>query len=158
MHVPVSPVPTDADALEPEPFGRTRALYLQVEDPESKDSYEVGVRLHAAWPVEPLDEAIEVLAYGHNQLRIVESDTELPVIVSRKFGRGTVVLIGDTGFGTNKNLEYIGGESFAGGHENADFWRWLLTRIGEQPAWIPPRGAARTAAQDEDAAEQEEGQ
>ncbi len=138
MRVPVSPVPTDADGLEPEPFGRTRALYLKVETPETQDSYEVGVRLHAAWPVEPLDDTIRVLAYGHNQLRVVDSDTELPVIVRRKFGSGTVVLIGDTGFAMNRNLEYIGGEALAGGYENADFWRWLWTDIAEQPEWIPP--------------------
>ncbi len=157
MHVPISPLPPQDAGLEPEPFGRTRALYLEVASPEAQDSYQVGARLHAAWPVEPLSDEIEVLAYGHNQLRVVDSDTELPVIVSRSVGDGTVVLIGDSGFAMNKNLEYVGGEPFEGGYENAQFWRWLLARLGKQPAWIPPRGARDGTPPSEPAPEASEG-
>ena len=53
------------------------------------------------------------------------------------------MLIGDTCFAMNKNLEYIGGEPFFGAHENAHFWRWLLTRLQGQPEWIPPRPPER---------------
>ena len=39
----------------------------------------------------------------------------------------------------NKNLEYIGGEPFNGRHENAHFWRWLISRLTPGPEWVPPR-------------------
>ncbi len=157
LHIPVSPAPTGATWPEPEPFGRTRALYLNVENPETHESYQVGMRLYAAWPVEPLADDIEVLAYGHNELRVVDSDTELPVIISRQVGDGTVVLIGDSSFALNKNLEYIGGEAFEGGHENADFWRWLLARVTGQKEWVPPPPASRSASS-ENATHEAEGE
>jgi hypothetical protein len=152
LRVPPSPVPTGVDSVEPEPFGRTRALYLNVDLAED-DSYQVGMRLHAGWPVESLDGAAEIIAYGRNQLRVVNSDTELPAVLQRRMGAGVVVLIGDSGFALNKNLEYIGGEPFAGGYENAHFWRWLLTRLAEQPEWVPPRPVAGETA---DTTEEEE--
>jgi len=157
LRVPSSPVPTVADAWEPEPFGRTRAGYLEVAVTDA-DRYQASVRLRAAWPVESVDGQAEVLAYGRNQLPVVESETQLPVILSRLFGRGEVVLIGDSSFALNRNLEYIGGEPFAGDYENARFWRWLLTEVRGLPEWVPPRpvqGAADADA-DEDADEVEE--
>ena len=145
LHVPSSPVPTGGGWPEPEPFGSTRALYLNVKVAEN-DAYQVAVRMHAAWPVESIDGQAEVIAYGHNQLRVVESDTELPVVIERRHGDGSVVLIGDTGFAMNKNLEYVGGEPFDGRYENANFWRWLITRLTDQSPWIPPREEASRAA------------
>ena len=53
-------------------------------------------------------------------------------------GQGRVVVIGDSSFALNKNLEYVGGEPFEGRHENAEFWRWLLSRVTGQPEWVPP--------------------
>ncbi|MHB0957035.1 MAG: DUF4350 domain-containing protein [Pirellulaceae bacterium] len=158
LRVPASPVPTTGDWHEPEPFGRTKADYLEVEE-EAQPPYQVAVRLHAAWPVEALDEDAEVLAYGRNILPVVESEAELPVVLMRKAGRGQVLLTGDTAFALNKNLEYIGGEPFFGGHENAHFWRWLLTRLRGEPLWIPPRTPERvetsTDADDLDSFEEE---
>lgn len=145
LNVPASPVPTGGDWPEPEPFGRGKAFYLDVESPEGQN-YQSAVRLHAAWPVESTDGRAEVIAYGRNQLRVVESDAVLPVILSRKFGNGTVVLIGDTDFAMNKNLEYFTGEPFSGGHENAHFWRWLITHITDRPEWIPPPPESSEAA------------
>ena len=151
LRVPPSPVPTCGTDFEPEPFGRTRANYLEVS--QEADSYLVAARLHAAWPVEPQVQEAEVLAYGHNQLPVVQSEAELPVIVTCRFGQGQVVLIGDTCFAMNKNLEYIGGEPFHGAYENAHFWRWLLTRLQGQPEWVPPRPPARVQEPDDEAAE-----
>ena len=113
LRVPHSPVATVEDQWEPEPFGRGRAEYLEVEG-EQGEPYRVSVRFFAGWPVESLTDDAEVLAYGRNKLRVVTSDTELPVILTRTIGRGRVVLIGDTSFAMNKNLEYVGGEPFAG--------------------------------------------
>ena len=38
----------------------------------------------------------------------------------------------------NKNLERENGQPFEGLRENADFWRWLLTTLRDEPMWIPP--------------------
>lgn len=138
LNVPRSPVPTGGDWPEPEPFGRTRAFYLNVEEPDG-GSYQAVVRLHSAWPVELTHGEGTVIAYGRNESRVTKSDTQSPVILAQPFGRGTVVLIGDTDFAMNKNMEYIGGEPLQGGYENAYFWRWLVSWLTEQPEWVPPR-------------------
>jgi hypothetical protein len=52
--------------------------------------------------------------------------------------KGRVIVVGDSLFATNQNLENEGGEPFEGLHENADFWRWLLTRLRGEPDWVPP--------------------
>ena len=56
----------------------------------------------------------------------------------RRFGAGRVLLIGDTCFAMNMNLEYESGAPFEGLRENADFWRWLFTMIRGEPMWVPP--------------------
>jgi hypothetical protein len=145
LRVPRSPVPTSGRRREPEPMGRIRAFYLQPLD-DSGEPYDVGVTLHAAWPVESMRSGEEVLAYGRNGL---------PVIVCRRVGQGRIVLIGDSGFAMNKNLEYVGGEPFDGRYENAQFWRWLIARVTGQAEWIPPRaegGAAPAESADQEAA------
>jgi len=60
------------------------------------------------------------------------------VVVARRVGRGRIVVLGDTGFALNKNLEYVGGEAFEGRYDNAHFWRWLISRVTGRPAWSPP--------------------
>jgi len=138
LRVPASPVPTEGRWEEPEPLGHHRSLFLDARDYGAGD-YKAGVILFAAWPVEAGSEDAEVLVRGRN---------ENPVIVSRQFGKGTVVLIGDTCFAMNKNLEYVTGEAFEEKYENAHFWRWLLTRISGRPEWVPPREAAGHALDD----------
>ena len=61
-----------------------------------------------------------------------------PVIIMRRFGTGRVLLIGDTCFAMNMNLEYESGAAFEGLRENPDFWRWLLTMVRGEPMWVPP--------------------
>jgi hypothetical protein len=56
-----------------------------------------------------------------------------------RIGKGAVVVVGDSAFALNKNLEIESGAAFEGMRENPDFWRWLLTDLWEQEAWIPPR-------------------
>ena len=67
------------------------------------------------------------------------------------------MVIGDSGFAMNKNLEYIGGQPFAGGYENAHFWRWLLTWLNDRPAWIPPKADDSATAEPEGAERSAEG-
>ena len=128
FRVPRSPVPTGGDWKEPEPLGHMRSMYLDIQ-PEEGEPYQVGLVLYAGWPVEVLREDGEVLAYG---------DDDRPVAVMRQEGRGRVVVIGDSHFALNKNLESSGGEPLDGAYENAHFWRWLLSRLWEQEEWVPP--------------------
>ena len=94
-------------------------------------------------------ENTEVIAFARNTLPFVESDTELPVVLLHSIKEGLVVLIGDTFFAMNRNLEYFGGEPFAGRHENALFWRWLLTQLKGEPQWVPPRPPEPPASTEE---------
>ncbi|HEV8608165.1 MAG TPA: hypothetical protein VGQ99_22710 [Tepidisphaeraceae bacterium] len=115
------------NAAPPEPMGHFKSPYINLGD------YMPHVRFHAAWPVGYLggkDASTRIVANGPKNL---------PVIMARRFGRGTFVLVGDTGFAMNKNLEWEDGRPFDGMRENADFWRWFLTDLTEQPRWIPPK-------------------
>jgi len=70
-----------------------------------------------------------------------------PVIMLRRIGAGKVVVIGDTCFAMNVNLENEGGEPFEGMRENADFWRWLLSDLSGREVWLPaPQAAASSPA------------
>jgi len=107
----------------PLPMGHFKSPYLDT------GNYIVYVRFHAAWPVFCHAPNVEVLTYGKG---------DLPVIVLRQFGKGKIVVIGDTGFAMNKNLEHEGGEPFEGLRENAHFWRWFLTYLNDEKIWVPP--------------------
>jgi hypothetical protein len=111
------------DGREPVPMGHFKSPYLRSGDKQ------VYVRFHAAWPVHCDDPEARVLAYGRG---------DLPAIVLRRVGAGKVVVVGDTHFATNANLEREDGQPFEGMRENADFWRWFLTVLRDQPAWVPP--------------------
>lgn len=108
----------------PLPMGYFKSPYMD------RGDYMLYVRFHAAWPVFSGRPGAEVVAYGHGNL---------PVILFRGSGKGKIALIGDTGFAMNKNLEHEEGYPFEGLRENAHFWRWFLTYLNEETAWIPPR-------------------
>lgn len=115
--------PSDRQDREPSPMGFFKAPYLQNGE---KRAY---VRFYAAWPVACDDPKAQVIAYGHN---------DLPMIITRPVGRGKMVLIGDTCFAMNKNLEHENGAPFDGMYENADFWRWFLSYLKNQrSSWLP---------------------
>ncbi|MCX5654607.1 MAG: DUF4350 domain-containing protein [Planctomycetota bacterium] len=119
-----------APARNPEPMGHFKSPYVKVGD------YLAHVRFHAAWPVyadDPNDPAVRVIAFGPD---------DLPVILIRRIGKGKVLLVGDTGFALNKNLEHEGGEPFEGMRENADFWRWMLGVLADREPWLPQPPAA----------------
>ncbi len=116
FHVPPSPVPSVQNVREPEPMGFVRSPYLDTGE------YKTYVQLYAAWPVERTG---TVLLRGFD---------DVPVVVSRSVGRGTVAVIGDTYLSTNRNLESTEGEVI----ENVQFWRWLLSRVTDREEWIPP--------------------
>jgi hypothetical protein len=108
---------------EPQALGHFKSPYLQ------DNNKRVFVRFFAAWPVFGRSQDTQVLAYGAD---------ELPVAAWRPYGQGKVVVIGDSEFITNKNLEYEDGRPFEGLRENADFWRWLLSWLRGQDMWVPP--------------------
>ena len=111
------------EAIEPQALGHFKSPYLESE------GRRVYVRFHAAWPVACEDPNARVITYGRDNR---------PVIVMRRFGAGKVLLIGDPYFATNINLEWESGAPFEGLRENADFWRWLLTLLRDEPMWVPP--------------------
>ncbi|MBN1361471.1 MAG: hypothetical protein JW993_12810 [Sedimentisphaerales bacterium] len=111
------------DGTEPAPLGHFKSPYLEAE------GQRVYVRFHAAWPVRCDDPNARVIAYGRDNQ---------PVVVLRRVGSGKVVLIGDTFFATNQNLELEDGTPFEGLRENADFWRWLIALLRDEQVWIPP--------------------
>ncbi|MBL7038464.1 MAG: hypothetical protein ISR77_07515 [Pirellulaceae bacterium] len=128
IRVPVSPVPTLGKWREPVPMGQVRMLPVDANGYGAGD-YEASVLFYTGWPVEVDRTDSKVLVYGLG---------DEPVAVARDVVSGKVVVIGDTGFALNKNLEYTGGEPFEGWYENAHFWRWLIARVAGQPDWVPP--------------------
>jgi hypothetical protein len=132
-------VPGRPDAA-PEPLGHFKSPYVNI---KGRMHY---VRFHAAWPVAD-DVAVpgpasglvpaQAMAYGAG---------DVPVILMRPWGKGKVVLVGDTGFAWNVNLEHVDGSPFEGLRENADFWRWFLGYVADREPWTPPGPEAAPAA------------
>lgn len=118
---------------EPKSFGHFKAPYFNGGD------YFAYVRFHAAWPVESTDPQARALAYGPRDAKGAPDQPDPSVILMRRMGRGKAVVVADTEFALNKNLEREGGQPFEGMRENADFWRWLLEYLNDQPPWTPPR-------------------
>jgi hypothetical protein len=118
---------------EPKPFGHFKAPYFNGGD------YMAHVRFHAAWNVESTDPETRPIAYGPRDPKGPPDQVDPSVILMLRIGQGKAVVVADSDFATNKNLEREGGQPFDGMRENADFWRWLLADLNGQPAWTPPR-------------------
>ena len=145
LRVPHSPVTPGDPSPEPEPMGSFATPYLNAAD-YGRGDYQVEVLVYTGWPVAgPADAELNTVGWVKQPtittLDGQEDDLEYkeqPLVISRPHGKGRVVLIGDTNFCMNKNLEYATGESFRGRYENADYWRWLISRVTGRPEWIPP--------------------
>jgi hypothetical protein len=124
LGVPRVPVRPGEKGAEPRPMSHFTTLYRAL-----GADYDSGLLIYTGWPVE-CDRSDELVRGFQN----------LPIIAlrQREVGRGKVVLIGDTAFAMNKNLEYVGGEPFNGRYDNAHFWRWLITYLTDQEDWLPP--------------------
>jgi uncharacterized protein DUF4350 len=109
---------------EPEPLGCVQPVYLDLPDRQ------ISVMLFAGWPIRHPAQGAQGLAHV---------DDGSPVIAVGYFGKGTVVLIGDSCFAMNKNLERVDGEPLFGHYDNPDFWRWMLADLTDRPKWIPPK-------------------
>jgi len=140
-----------AKDVEPTPLGHFKSPYVQV----SGERYHV--RFNAAWAVAEDNESLlppptgqagetQVFAYGHGNV---------PVIMGRRYGKGWAIVIGDTCFAMNRNLERVDGRPIEGKRENADFWRWFLAYLTEREQWLPgsdqPDQADKTEAEAPDA-------
>lgn len=141
FRVPSSPVPTLGRWREPEPLGHVRAVYWDAKQHSAGD-YQASVQFYAAWPI---------ISEGSDAETLVSAPNGQAVVVSRRVGRGRVVVIGDTGFALNKNLEYVGGEPFDGRYDNAHFWRWLISRVTDRAEWSPPPPPPPAAAAGQEA-------
>ena len=88
----------------------------------------------------PLAQFISVISYANQKVRfseawpvvssggkstVVASYQKLPVIVKKAYGKGQVVMIGDSSFFWNKNLETEESQL----QENINFLKWLLSNI-----------------------------
>jgi len=62
---------------------------------------------------------------------VANSGNDLPVILKRKFGEGIVVLVGDSDFAMNKNMELRRRQPIEGMHENSDFLA-MVHRLAER--------------------------
>jgi hypothetical protein len=130
FNVPLCPRPV-GDESEAKPMGNIRGSYL------TGESYRADVRLYAAWPIEYPRQGTDWIVAGREGK---------PAMAGARVGHGRVVVIGDTEFAFNKNLEYIGGESFDGRYDNAQFWRWLINQVNDLPPWTPPNGFEEDAS------------
>jgi hypothetical protein len=139
----VGAAPPNAPAgTEPAPLGFMKDPYYTV-----RGEYEASVRFRAAWPIHCDDPAARTIASGIADRSFdpvaghFRSDGHIraPVIIVRDVGKGRVVVIGDTEFATNKNLENEDGSPIEGLRENADFWRWLIPKLRGTTPWYPPK-------------------
>jgi len=121
---------------EPQPLGHFKVPYVQTQDPKTgKVREQAYVRYYASWPISYSGPAGEARTIANGQRRTI--DKLHPVIMFRRLGKGKFVLIGDTSFTMNKNLERKDGLPIEGQTENADFWRWLLAELKETDSWSP---------------------
>jgi hypothetical protein len=127
---------------EPAPLGHFKDPYYIV-----PGDYEASVRFRAAWPIHSDDPAAKKIAHGIADRSFdpvagsfrMDGRIRVPVIIVRNVGKGKLVVIGDTEFATNKNLENEDGSPIEGLRENADFWRWLIPKLRGTTPWYPPK-------------------
>jgi hypothetical protein len=124
MTVPTTPVRPGEEAGEPEPW----------KWPESDDapkyldySNRDGVQFYAPWHVELTDGEMK------DYFPEITGAAKERIIAARPIGQGSVTVVADTHFASNRNLnEPIGGTT-----KNVAFWGWLLQRIGHLETFSP---------------------
>lgn len=133
LSVPRSPVGPNETIREPDPLG---ALYGIVE------GRNWHARFYACWPAESVNADTRRLVSWNKDSK------EWSVAVARSVGGGTVVVIGDTHFASNENVELDKNASIR-------FWRWLLSRVAPgQKEWDPPPGTPDMSPAENDSPEE----
>jgi hypothetical protein len=120
----------DTDTRTPPPEWASRWEGLPEPVVARHTNWYLGKTLGAIFPWLLADNPATVLAFG--------TGTK-PVMLLKRIGRGKVVVVGDSAFALNKNLEVESGQAFEGLRENPHFWRWLLSILRRDEAWTPPR-------------------
>lgn len=116
-------------AVDTPPLDLHERASLDSRDVRRLAGWMLNKSLHQALSAAPNFQPARVLAYGTGNH---------PVMLMRRIGTGAIVVVGDSSFAHNKNLERIDGSPFDGRHENAMFWRWLLSDVRDRERWIPP--------------------
>ena len=162
---PAAPPPPKPPKKAPDPFGRRLVLKKHIREPEPmghfkrqytcvktpKEHYHPYVRYDAGWYVNHVlydgatTDDFEVIGTGVRRITRLGYGIPVPMILVRRFGKGKFVLVGDTGFAMNKNLEVEGGWAFEGKRENPYFWRWFLAKLRGRKPWLPPNEQAKKA-------------
>lgn len=134
---------------EPQPLGHYKSPYLNFR------THMAYARYHAGWEVTHTAGPARVITYARNlDGGRVKGDPKAIIMTNAVWDEtakkyvmrgetddprvGKVVLIGDTCFAMNKNLERVDGLPIEGMRENSDFWRWLLADLSGGPEWLPP--------------------
>ena len=130
FQVPPSPVPPGDNAREPAPRGAFQQLFGNSSDTRY-------VQFYAGWPLNcTASDAKEWIVWS-------DGTNDEPIVVSHSKAGGTVVVIADTYFASNENLEM----AEASVPDNIRFWRWLLSRVVVgQEEWNPPPAAKAGSA------------
>jgi hypothetical protein len=102
---------------EPRPLGHFKSPFLRTKN------FMSSVRFHAGWPVEfvPSSSTMVLCSYP----------PDAPLIILSRHKQGMFVVIGDSKFALNMNLETRDGSPFEKMRENIVFWRWFLSLIRE---------------------------
>jgi hypothetical protein len=124
MSIPRSPVaPPQKTGPEPLPLGQFRQIFG-----DAKDSPRY-VTFYAGWPVKcKKDFAYVAWSDGHGEDR--------PVVAAQPVEKGVVIVIGDTYFAANENVQLPSRKGEPS--ENDVFWRWFLSRVTEREPWNLP--------------------
>ncbi len=125
FYIPPMNVPPTDETKEAEPLGlgAFRQTYVDTDDSRGY------MQTYAAWEIECGEPNAEQLMLW------ADDKTQRPFVISRRIGGGSVTVIGDTCFAMNKNLESADYKM----QENVNFWRWLLGKVTDRPAWAPPK-------------------
>jgi hypothetical protein len=120
-----SPVKPGEDIHEPDPLGALLISYGRANEPK------IEVQFYAAWPITSIPQTYTI--YVSDKL----DGEDLPVVARTEVGQGIVLVIADTFFASNQNLETL--TNTFPSHMN--FWRMLLsnnTSMGARNASYEP--------------------
>jgi len=116
-----SPVGPGENIREPDPLGAFAVSYGRANEPK------IVVQFYAAWP-------LEILTNYYTYIREMIDGQEVPVVARVQIGQGRVMVIADTNFAINRNLESITNQY----PSHINFWRVLLSEnFGNEAPNLP---------------------
>lgn len=123
FNIAPSPIEPGETTREPDPLGAFPIRFIQ------SDKSTIDVQFFAAWPITKIPEAYKIYITGN------VDENSWPVVARTPVGQGKVVLVADTYFAVNRNLE----SKTIQFPSNMNFWRMLLSEnaggeLGNEPA------------------------